>query len=942
MAEGKDCFRVRWTQKPCYSSGNIAALCSASGEQYIAAAFGSALNIVSALDGNVVCSFDVPLDDPVLHIDAAAADASVLTAKQRGEEVEDDDDEVTAPPTAFVAFSTHALQVYVMALTIDETTERPTGKLTTVKTWTAAQHAIGCLKFSQRGTHLASGATDGGLKMWDVHHHHLSHNYKGQGGIVTAITFNEKNTLFAAGTFQGYVSLIDFEGKGVIASGLIDGRAGTIEALTINGDDALLAVTNDRTVVSFAPRSLTVLRSVAVADYVSCARFASAEHLVVGTTDGVIMHCHIDAADHGVKVKRRTAKVAGAEAEDAIKCITFVADCPASSSAADEDAEAAGEEEMPAPVIPVVIAADASQRIAFYEVPAEGAPFAQQRVLNGYLDQVLDMKPILDADACVETLDFRRVVATNSKDVLILDGAGCASTTALVGHTDIVLCLDVSADGKWVATGGKDKSLRVWSTETQRCVAAGVGHTGDVSALCMSPKMVESSVFLCATVGADEALKLWDLHAIKGADVAAKKTPPATLAVTSSILGAHTGAIYCAAFAPNDGFVATGGKDKSVNVWQVASKRLQKLAALNGHKRSINDVAFSPADRIVASASNDGTVKVWSLTAFTCVKTLQVDKGATHQLGFFGNGQQLAVATGQGLLRIWAVAAAECVATIEAHDDRIWALNVIEKDGTLLFLTGGADAHMVCTEDYTAEAAAKLRKERDDTILLSQKMENAMLRGDYALAFRIALRLNHPRYLRQVITKWMAFDEQGCEDGVVDIMGGLSKQRLQRVLEFTREWVTNARHCNVAAQIVSGLLRSRHYLDLEGVHSVQQTIEALLAYSKRHGTRMAAALSNMHYVDYLTRALNPVVAAPAAAAAAAPAAADAALLIVDDADAAGGKKGKGNGAAATSPKPAVRKGKAVEDERKSTRRTADDEEPASTPATKKARKSNRK
>ena len=56
--------------------------------------------------------------------------------------------------------------------------------------------------------------------------------------------------------------------------------------------------------------------------------------------------------------------------------------------------------------------------------------------------------------------------------------------------------------------------------------------------------------------------------------------------------------------------------------------------------------------------------------------------------------------------------AGECVATAEAHDDRMWALDVAG-DGDSAVMTGAGDGTLALWADCTATDKAKQREEQD-------------------------------------------------------------------------------------------------------------------------------------------------------------------------------------------------------------------------------------
>jgi U3 small nucleolar RNA-associated protein 13 len=891
---GKDHFRQCWAQRPVYSGGPIASLVPTARDAVdepplLAMAFGCTLNVMRTTDGATVASFTGPIDeDIVLHVAATGvpppeapkdADDHVNGDAIAAAATDGDGDEgfssVTQIVLGTVAFSTESRQIYALKLTRDLLTMEYS--LSVIKSWTAAQHAIAVLRFSPDGAHLASGATDGGLKVWDVFHHHITHNYRGKGGIVTCVIFSASGHMMAAGTVEGYLSIIDFTSKEVIIAGRPYNSP--IETCSFFEDGSLACVGRDRRVAVFNARTLDERKAIVLRDHVVSAIFATPTEFFVGSPDGVVVQCRL-SENGAVAVRARTPAVAHAtEAENSIRSFALV---PQSALMAEDAATGAGSSNSAKRHrtesdndMPILIAADGSQRLHFIRALATSAPSAAtglkvEKALCGYLDQIFDVKLITpssnakaaDAEAAAEEEDddvsdephtFARAVASNSKDVMIFGTAGCDLTMTLQGHSDLVTSLDVSADGHYIASASKDETVRLWNVRDGICVGVGYGHSGAVSAVAMNPKMDTGSLFVLISVGSDEAVKMWDARKPQtGAEGRTKWEPIQTVANT------HAGPIHCLAIAPNDAFVATGGKDKSVLLYAMKGKGLTKLGAFTGHRRTVNAVAFSPVDRLLISASNDGAVKVWSLATMNCARTLQHDKIGVTQARFFNGGHQIVTANAHGILRVWAVGAAEVVATLEGNEDRVWALAVVETAKATHFVTGGADSSIIAFEDYTAEEVQRLKDDKKDFLLLSQKLQNAIRRKDWQTAFTLALKLKHPRHLRGVITMWLAEDESGCEDGLTDIIFAASENDLFKLLEFVRSWIANARHSSVAAVVVAALLRAHHFSALRKMPAVKETIEALAGYNKRHEARVATALEQLHYVDYLTRTLRPV------------------------------------------------------------------------------------
>jgi len=107
----------------------------------------------------------------------------------------------------------------------------------------------------------------------------------------------------------------------------------------------------------------------------------------------------------------------------------------------------------------------------------------------------------------------------------------------------------------------------------------------------------------------------------------------------------------CAAFSPDGKWIATGGQDSLVSLWEVASGgRVRRV--LRGHAATVTGVAFSPDGRRLVSSGIDG-VKIWdpSIGAELLSLPLQGD-GAWH-VAFSPDGKSIAAAGGDGIVTIW-------------------------------------------------------------------------------------------------------------------------------------------------------------------------------------------------------------------------------------------------------------------------------------------------
>ena len=157
-----------------------------------------------------------------------------------------------------------------------------------------------------------------------------------------------------------------------------------------------------------------------------------------------------------------------------------------------------------------------------------------------------------------------------------------------------------------------------------------------------------------ATGSQDRTIKLWDV---------ATRTNIATLV--------HTHLVRSVAFSLDGKILASGSNDRAVKLWDVATGR--DIATLEGHTHVVNSVAFSPDGKILASGSNDRAVKLWDVATRTNIATLR-HPHLVKSVAFSPNGTKLASGVwggnsspDAGTIWLWDVATRRHIATLEGH-----------------------------------------------------------------------------------------------------------------------------------------------------------------------------------------------------------------------------------------------------------------------------------
>ncbi len=216
---------------------------------------------------------------------------------------------------------------------------------------------------------------------------------------------------------------------------------------------------------------------------------------------------------------------------------------------------------------------------------------------------------------------------------------------ALMGHSDWVWSIAPSPNGQALASGSRDKTIKLWDLPTGSLVRTLTGHTSDVFSVAISP-----DGRTLASGSNDKTIKLWDIK---------------TGELLRTLAG-HSHEVWSVAISPDGRTLASGSNDKTIKLWDIKTGEL--LRTLAGHRSDILSVAFTPNGQTLASGSKDRTIRLWDLSTGNSLHTLVGHTDSLRAVAFSPDGQTLASGSWDKTIKIWQLPTGTLLHTINAHD----------------------------------------------------------------------------------------------------------------------------------------------------------------------------------------------------------------------------------------------------------------------------------
>ncbi|KAJ1660177.1 hypothetical protein IWQ61_000858 [Dispira simplex] len=254
-----------------------------------------------------------------------------------------------------------------------------------------------------------------------------------------------------------------------------------------------------------------------------------------------------------------------------------------------------------------------------------------------------------------------------------------ANVVTFRGHRAQVYTVVWNADGRRLASGSADRTIRLWNlsrADDNRYSAELRGHNGSVHQVVWDPAQPDR----LASVSTDKNLMLWDTRV--GQSTMTIPTQKENLALS-----------WC----PRGQTVATITQDYKCYFFDLKANQVLPNANLED---DVNDVRWNARGDLLFVATGRGTVNIYTYPELECIHTLHAHTSSCFALDLDPTGQYLGVGSADALVSLWSLIDLACVRTFNKHDSPVHHVS-FSMDGR--YLASAAEDKKIDISDVETE-----------------------------------------------------------------------------------------------------------------------------------------------------------------------------------------------------------------------------------------------
>ncbi|MEH2243107.1 nSTAND1 domain-containing NTPase [Nostoc sp.] len=234
------------------------------------------------------------------------------------------------------------------------------------------------------------------------------------------------------------------------------------------------------------------------------------------------------------------------------------------------------------------------------------------------------------------------------------------SAEFLNGHTQFVTSLSLSPNGKMLASGSNDYTVKLWNIERSKFQTSdnslvktvSFSPNGQIIASTSEKNRVQlwqrdSKILLTTLPGSNSAVSF-----SKDSQILASASKDSMLQLRrrdGTVVNTLEGKVIDGSFSPDGKTIALiNNNNYSVRLFGSDGKL---ISTLTGHKDTVYKISFSNDGQTIATASKDKTIKLWKRNSGKEIKTLKDHTDSIESMGLSHNGKSLVILDGDNTLK---------------------------------------------------------------------------------------------------------------------------------------------------------------------------------------------------------------------------------------------------------------------------------------------------
>lgn len=240
---------------------------------------------------------------------------------------------------------------------------------------------------------------------------------------------------------------------------------------------------------------------------------------------------------------------------------------------------------------------------------------------------------------------------------------------SLMGHAGAVNSIDLSPDGRFLISGGKDETIRVWDLKSNQLNKTIKTEGSSVKRVSFKPDGTKFLAALyCRFIEVD----------FKSFKQKSKKNP-------------HTAFVETCCYSPTGEFIMTSSwRDKTLVVWKTSGFKKQVETE---EVTWVDNAIFNKSSNLIFSGGHDNLVKIWDFSTGSLVKSFAGHDDWVYDLCLSTDEKTIYSGSFDRTIKIWDVVTGKNTGTLKGHSEGIVCLD-ISKDGKYL-ASGGMDKTIV-------------------------------------------------------------------------------------------------------------------------------------------------------------------------------------------------------------------------------------------------------